>query len=485
MAAFWTLSRVADALAGVIPSEGAPPRLGSPRPASDGFPQGDAPLTRVWTDTRTIQRGDCFVALTGERFDGHDFIAPAVAAGAAAVVVTDARRAVGAGVPVFEVPDTTRALGALGRYRRLSWGRPVVAVGGSNGKTSTKELIRAALGARLAVHATQGNLNNQVGVPMTLLALDDAADVAVIEVGTNLPGEIAILRDIVRPDIAVITAIEEEHLEGFGDLAGVLAEEASLLDGIVIAVVPGHDAALVGEARRRAVRVITAGIAGIADSEVSADRATLNADGTGSLTIGGVDMHVPLRGEHNMRNALLAIAVARACGISTDDAGRGIAALDPARMPGMRSSVEPLGGALLINDAYNANPGSARAALALLAAVAGPRPRVVILGTMRELGAQAARAHRDVAREAVGSGAALVAGIGEFGAALREVAVGDARVITAHDVDDLWPVLQRRLAPDAAILLKASRGVKLERIVPLLRKWAGAESPATSPDRTG
>ena len=436
----------------------------------------------MWTDTRTIQRGDLFVALDGERFDGHDFIAPAVAAGAAAVVVTDARRAVGAGVPVFEVPDTMRALGALGRYRRLSWGRPVVAVGGSNGKTSTRELIRAALGARLEVHATQGNLNNRVGVPMTLLALDDAADIAVIEVGTNLPGEIAILRDIVRPDIAVITAIEEEHLEGFGDLAGVLAEEASLLDGVVIAVVPGHDAALVGEARRRAVRLI---IAGIADREVCADRATLNADGTGSLTIGGVDVHVPLRGEHNMRNALLAIAVARACGISTDDAARGIAALDPARMPGMRSSVEPLGEALLINDAYNANPGSARAALALLAAVAGPRPRVVILGTMRELGAQTARAHRDVAREAVGSGAALVAGIGEFGAALREVAVGDARVITAHDVDDLWPVLQRRLAPDAAILLKASRGVKLERIVPLLREWAGAESPATSPDRTG
>lgn len=483
--AFWTLSRVADALAGVVPWEGTAPRMGATAAAGDGYPRGDTPLARVWTDTRTIGRGDLFVALKGEHFDGHDYLDQAVEAGAGAVVVTDARLAAFMGVPVFEVTDTTRALGQLGRYRRMVWGRPVVAVGGSNGKTSTKELIRAALSARLEVHATQGNLNNQIGVPMTLLALGDAADIAVIELGTNQPGEIAMLRDIVRPDIAVITAIEEEHLEGFGDLAGVLAEEAALLDGVALAVVPAHEAALVAEARQRAKQVVTCGIA---DGDLSASRASLEADGSGVLTLDGSDLSVPLRGLHNLRNAMLALAVARACGISIGDAGRGIAALDRARMPGMRSAVEPLGEALLINDAYNANPGSARAALALLAAVAGDRPRVVILGTMRELGDQSARAHRDVARDAVASGAALVAGIGDFAAALREVAVGDARVITGVDVDDLWPVLQRRLPPNAAILLKASRGVKLERIVPHLTVWAtGGTIPlsaTTSPSRT-
>ena len=465
-APFWTLTRVADALAGALADGPTKPTSARANPA---HPRGDLALARVSTDTRTIAPGDLFVALSGEHFDGHDFIAQAVAAGALAVVVADARRAIGVGVPVYEVDDTTKALGALGRYRRLAWGRPVVAVGGSNGKTSTKELLRAALGARLDVHATQGNLNNQVGVPMTLLALDDDADIAVIEVGTNMPGEIAILRDIVRPDIAVITAIEEEHLEGFGDLAGVLREEASLMDGVAIAVVPAHDAALVAEARARAGRVITVGIT---DGEFSADRAVLNSDGCGLLTIGGVDVRVPLRGAHNMRNAMLATAVARACGIAVLDVERGLTTLDAAKMPGMRSTVEPLGDALLINDAYNANPGSARAALALLTAVAGSRPRVVILGTMRELGDQTARAHREVARDAVASGAAIVAGIGEFGPALRDVATGDPRVISAVDVDDLWKALAPRLAPNAAILLKASRGVRLERMLPLIRDWA-------------
>ena len=475
---FWTLTRVADALGGTLADGARTPAQSRANPA---HPRGDTALTRIWTDTRTIADGDLFVALKGENFDGHDFIALAVAAGARAVVVADARRAAGAGVPVYEVDDTTTALGTLARYRRLAWGRTVVAVGGSNGKTSTKELLKAALGARLDVHATAGNLNNQVGVPMTLLALHDGADIAVVEVGTSMPGEIARLRDIVRPDIAVITAIEEEHLEGFGDLSGVLQEEASLLDGTAVAIVPAHEAALVAAARKRAGRVVTAGIT---DGDFSADGGALDADGCGVLTIDDTNVRVPLRGVHNMRNAMLALAVARECGISVDDAGRAIASLDTSRMPGMRSAVEPLGDALLINDAYNANPGSARAALALLAAVAANRPRVVILGTMRELGDQSARAHREVAREAVGSGASIVAGIGEFGPALRDVATGDPRVISAVDVDDLWRALEPRLAPDSAILLKASRGVRLERVLPHLREWAGLPAAAPSPQRT-
>ncbi|MDA1082043.1 MAG: UDP-N-acetylmuramoyl-tripeptide--D-alanyl-D-alanine ligase [Gemmatimonadetes bacterium] len=463
---FWTLSRVADALAGVRPAVGAPARMGAP---GDVFPRGDAPVVRVWTDTRTVSAGDLFVALRGERFDGHDFLAKAVAAGACALVVSDARLAAGLGVPVFEVVDTTRAYGALARYRREVWGGPVVAVGGSNGKTSTKELIRAALGSRLSVHATEGNLNNQIGVPHTLLALNHASDVAVIEVGTNTPGEIAILRDIVRPDIGVVTAINEEHLEGFGDLAGVLREEASLLDGVAVAIVPADDDALVAEAAKRARRAVSAGIG---RGALAAESGELADDATGRLTVGGVHVAVPLRGAHNMRNAMLALAVARACGVTIEDAARGIAAIEPGAMPGMRSAVEPLGDALLVNDAYNSNPGSARAAMQLLSAVAGARPRVIVLGTMGELGAQAEIAHRDIAREAMAADPSLVVGIGEFAAAFRSVAAGDARVVTGNDIDDIWPALCARLAPNAAILLKASRSVKLERLLPRLREWA-------------
>lgn len=458
--AFWTLRRVSAALGMGV--------------------QDDRPIARVATDTRSIQPGDLFVALRGERFDGHDFLADAVARGAAALVVSDISRvaavAVGdaaaspsLGVPVFEVDDTLRALGRLANYRRRAWARPVIAIGGSNGKTSTKELVRAALASRLVVHATAGNLNNQVGVPLTLLALADDADVAVIEMGTNVPGEIALLRAIAEPDVALVTTVQEEHLEGFGDLAGVLREEASLFDDSALAIVPADEPAVVAEAGARSRRTVTAGLV---TGDLHATACGLNADGSGWLDVEGERVAVPLRGAHNLRNAMLALAAARACGVGIADAARGIGAVDMAQLPPMRSAVVALGDALLINDAYNANPGSARAAIALLTDIAGDRQRVIILGTMRELGLQAERAHREIAREALRSGAHIVAGIGDFAGALAVEGLGDARVVVARDIDDLWPQLEERLSSTAAILLKASRGVRLERLVPLLTEWA-------------
>jgi len=472
---FWTLRRVADALRTLAPTAG----VGTVSRPVLGHVVSDMPIARIWTDTRTVEPGDCFVALKGERFDGADFAAEAVARGARAVVTSDARRVGALGVPVLEVTDTLAAYGALARYRRAAWPGIVIAVGGSNGKTSTKELVRAALGARLEVHATSGNLNNQVGAPQTLLALPDAAHVAVVEVGTNTPGEIEILRDIVCPDMAIVTCIAEEHLEGFGDLAGVLREEAALLDGVALAIVPAAEAALVAEAKRRAKAVLTVGLG---QGELAATSHGLGPDGRGTMTVDGVAVSVPLRGAHSMANAMFALAAARACGVSLDDAARGLARLDAGAVPGMRSAVEPIADCLLVNDAYNANPGSARAAIALLDAVAGGRARVIVLGTMRELGAASDSAHDDIARAAVASGAELVAGIGEFAPALSRVAPGHAGVVTAHDVDDLWPTLERRLPARAAILLKASRGVRLERMVPLIRAWAEEnESPYATP----
>ena len=446
--AFWTIARVAQALE--LPRYGAT----------------DAALRGVTTDTRALLMGDLFVALKGERFDAHDFLSEAVAGGAAALIVNDAARAAGLGVPVFEVPDTLHALGALARFYRAAWTIPVVAVGGSNGKTSTKELLKAALGARYHVHATTGNLNNQIGAPLTLLSLPLGADCAVVEVGTNYPGEIPLLRAIVAPDVAVVTCVQEEHLEGFGDLAGVLAEESALFDETGLAIVPAGEPGLIEQARQRAGRVVTAGLGA---GDVASTAHGLNADGTGWLDLDGVRVQVPLRGVHNLRNAMLALATARELGIAVAAAAAGIARMP---QPAMRSAVEPLGAALLLNDAYNANPGSARAAIELLTAVGAGRQRVAVLGTMRELGPSAPRLHRDVARAALASGADIVAGIGEFQEALKAEGAGDARVITAGDVDDLWPVLQLRLVPDAAILLKASRGVRLERLVPYLTAWA-------------
>ncbi|MBX7119909.1 MAG: UDP-N-acetylmuramoyl-tripeptide--D-alanyl-D-alanine ligase [Gemmatimonadaceae bacterium] len=439
-APFWTLQRLAQAL-GDGPSDGRP-------------------IAGVTTDTRAVQPGQCFVALRGETFDGHDFLAEAVAKGAAALVVSDPRPAATLGVPVFVVPDTLVALGMLGRYRRLAWQRPVVAVGGSNGKTSTKELLKAVLGSRLTVHATTGNLNNRIGVPLTLLALDDAADVAVVEAGTNEPGEIAILRDIIQPDVAVVTTVQEEHLEGLGDLAGVMAEELALCDDVPVAVVPASEPEVVAEAEARAGRTIAAALPASHG---------LHPDGRGWLELDGVRLESPLRGAHNLRNAALALAVGREFGLDAAAMAEGLAAMP---LPPMRSHVGPLGRALLINDAYNANPGSARAALALLADVGQGRQRVAVLGTMRELGTHAPQKHREVAEAALAGGHDLVAGIGDFKAALTALAAQDPRVVVADDVEDLWPLLEARLAPDAAILLKASRGVKLERLVPHLTTWA-------------
>src|SRR5215212_6118863 len=267
---FWTLDRVADAL-------------------GDG-PRGPTALTRIATDTRGIGPGDCFVALKGEKFDAHDYLAEAVSRGATALVINDARRAAGLGVPVFEVDDTVRALGRLALYRRRVWGRPVVGVVGTNGKTSTKELLRAAFGSVLRVHATIGNYNNLVGVPQTLFALPDEADIAVIEMGTNQPGEVAALRAIVEPDIIVVTSIAEEHLEGLGDLAGVLREELSACDGTPMAVVPTSQPEVVAEAKTKAKRVVGVGLDG---GDLPVEHWSVDEEGRGHLRVGGIDLTVP------------------------------------------------------------------------------------------------------------------------------------------------------------------------------------------------
>lgn len=445
---YWTMERVARAL-GTGPSS-------------------THALAGVSTDTRSITRGDLFVALAGDRYDAHDFLSTARDAGAAALVVSDATKAVGLGLPVYVVPDTLVALGALATAWRRAWGRSVIAVAGSNGKTSTKDLLKAALGRTLVVHATKGNLNNLVGVPLSLLSIPSGAEIAVIELGTNSPGEIARLRAITVPDVAVLVSIGEEHLEGLGDLAGVLREESDVFDGVTLAIVPSAfpEVARIAEARARAtVR------AGLADGDVMPSEWGLDDEGRPWLVCEGVRFELPLRGAHQAANAMLAIATARACGVPLVDAAAGMAAMP---VPHMRGVWESLGRAVLINDAYNANPPSMRAALDLLGRVGRGRQRVAILGSMRELGVHADAQHREIARAALDSPCELIAAVGDFAAAFGSLSAGDSRVVTAENFDDLWPALEPRLQPDAVILLKASRGMRLERLVPFLTAWATA-----------
>ena len=452
---FWTAERVAAALAGI---------------ATTSTPITASPFRRVWTDTRTIEPGDLFVALVGEKFDAHDFLREAASKGATGVVSSSASAARGLGIPVYLVADTLVALGALGTYRRRAWNKPVIAVVGSNGKTSTKDLLRAALGSVLEVHATSANLNNLVGVPLTLVSIPDAADIAVVEMGTNQPGEVSRLRAIVEPDVTVVTSIGEEHLEGLGDLDGVMREEMAATDSVPLAIVPASQANVADVARKRARHVTTAGIE---QGDVSGTNPSVDADGRGHAIVDGVEVTVPLRGSHNLRNAMLAIAAARAAGISVADAARGIAAMP---VPPMRSNLERMGALTLINDAYNANPGSTRAALELLSHAGRGKQRVAILGSMLELGPHTPRLHEEIAREVLDSGVELIGALGEFGAAFERLAPREARVVTAAEPDSLWAELSSRVTPDAVILLKGSRGMRLERLLKPITDWAARQN---------
>ena len=450
-AQFWTLDRVAAALE---------------QCSTVALPHGSLPLAGITTDTRSISAGQVFVALRGERFDGHDYLESAAAAGAAAVVVSTAPRLGTLDVPVFQVEDTLVALGALASYWRHAWGKTVVAVAGSNGKTTTKDLIRAALSEEIRVHATTGNLNNRIGVPITLLAIPPDAELAVIELGTNIPGEVGILRDITKPDIAVVTSVAEEHLEGLGDLAGVLREETACYDGVEVGIAPAGQPEIGEAAKGKAKRVV---IAGLEAGDVKPRAWKLEADGRGTIEVNGVTVSPPLRGLHNLENTMLAIAVARVCGVTHEAMAAGIARMSA---PKMRVAWETVGRVTLINDAYNANPGSTRAAIGLIKGVGDGRQRVIVLGTMRELGASSDTCHDDISRLALASGADVVAGVGDFARSLQRVRPADDRVVTADSVEELWPLLSPRLEPDAVILLKASRGVQLEQLVPHLTTWA-------------
>lgn len=450
---FWNLDRVAAAVGDF---DGA----SAPRDASE--------ITGITTDSRAVAKGQLFVALAGENFDGHDYVASAVAQGATAVVVSQTFSSNALAVPAFRVPDTLVALGQLASFWRAVWGKPVVMVAGSNGKTTTKDLIRAALSSELKVHGTIGNLNNRIGVPLTLLAIPREAEIAVVEAGTNIPGEVAILRAIIDPDISVVTSVGEEHLEGLGDLAGVLREESDAFDGVRVAITPSAQPEIAEAAKDRAREVVTAGLE---DGDVTPASWSMGSDGRGTLELDSATLTLPLRGLHNLRNAMMAIAVARVCGVADENSVRGIEGMP---LPRMRVAWEELGEVTLINDAYNSNPGSARAAIELIRNVGNDRQRVIVLGTMRELGEASAQCHDDISRLALESGVDVIAGVGDFADSLRRVGGEDARVVAVETVAELWPVLAPRIHSNAVILLKASRGVKLEQLVPHITTWANS-----------
>ncbi|HEY3221850.1 MAG TPA: UDP-N-acetylmuramoyl-tripeptide--D-alanyl-D-alanine ligase [Gemmatimonadales bacterium] len=432
--------------------------LGVPAPTTLTF-------KTITTDTRTPSPESLFVALKGDKFDAHDFLDTARAGGATAAVVRRGTPKV-EGLALFEVDDTLVSLGLLARARRRMFpdGTPVVAITGSSGKTSTKEMIRAALGARYRVHATSANLNNLIGVPLTILSAPENTEALVVEAGASVPGEIARLRDIIEPTIAVITNIGYAHVEGFGSLEGVMAEKLSLLDRVPVAVLGSGPDAMWPEARRR-TQVIPAALPGKSSDDALLDR-YLDKDGHPRLALdSGEKVTLPALGIHQLENAQIALAVAQRAGVDHDAAVR---ALADVQLPEGRGHVREIGNLVVIDDTYNANPASMRRAVQTgdWLARRQRRPFVVVVGTMLELGPESARLHAEAAREIARRKPALVAAVGTFARvfeSLREALGG--RLIVAADADALGPKLKSALRGNELVLLKASRGVALERVL--------------------
>ena len=445
-----------------------------------GTPAGEENIvySTIGTDTRTLETGCLFVALRGERYDAHAFLDAAAAAGARGAVVDHVPFDAPPGLRYHVVPDTLSALGRLARFHRRRLGLRVCAVTGSNGKTTTREMLRVALAVRHSVHATTGNLNNLVGVPLTLLAAPAEAEVAVLELGTNSPGEVARLAGIVEPDAAVVTSIAAEHLEGLGDLEGVLREETSVLSWLpegAVAVVTDDPPALAVRARMLTKVVHVAGFEAHADAESRGSDLSVDEEGQVRFRWAGRDVALRLRGRHNGRNAVLALTLARQWGVRLDDAIRAIAAVEP---QAMRSAVHRIGGLRVIADCYNANPGSVEAALDLLIRLPRQGGRVAILGSMLELG-QASRAlHEAIARAAATLPIDLIIATGEFTSAFAPVADAlGARLIREEDPIIAFEHASERMTGREVVLLKASRGVRMERLLPRFEQRWGVLHP--------
>ena len=452
---FWTAARVTRA-------------LGRPGVANIAF-------STVSTDTRSLEENSLFVALSGDRFDGHAFLDEAREAGATGAVVREGTPRV-VGLALYPVEDTLRALGMLARERRRSIQGPVIAITGTNGKTATKELVKAVLSVRWHVHATRENLNNLVGVPLTILEAPGRTEALVVEAGANEPGEIARLRDIIEPTVAIVTNVSAGHVQGFGSLEGTMVEKLQLAAGAPLAIV-GTDPVELGErARQVAERVVQAGLG--AGADMRPDRALVQSDGCGVLQLGNVRVDVPFRGRHQLDNTMLALAVAQNLNISVAEAGARVAY---ATIPARRCEVIDCSGLLDLNDANNANPASVVAALDTVSAMRGDRRLVVLLGTMLELGDDSAEWHADVAERILEYEPSVVGVTGAFidAFARHRERLGD-RLIPAADAASLGRAVAPYLDENDLVLLKASRGVRLEEARPHIMSESDRPCSSTS-----
>lgn len=448
----------------------------------DRTPQGAA------IDTRDLRDGMIFAAFRGEHADGHAFIPEAAGRGAAMAIATDPDAVPAAPtIPVLLVADATDALTVLARFWRDAVpGLKVIGVTGSNGKTTTCRLLHAAVvggGSEggLACTAPTKSFNNELGVPVTLLNARPDDKVLVCEIGMSTPGEIVHRCELARPDAAIITTVGEAHFEGLGSLGAIASEKASIAQGITdkgLVVVPSGlpllDRALAGSgARARVVRVGPHD-----DADLRLDDTRPERGGT-AFTLSGSSFFVPLPGVHNASNAALAVVVARWLGVPDAAIRDGLAAVGPVPMRLERGTIATEPPIVLLNDAYNANPGSVRAALAVLAETPAAGRRAAVLGDMLELGEIGPRAHREVLGLARELGIGTVATVGPLYAAAA-ADLGWSVHAEAGTDDEAIGRVAGLVRPGDTVLVKGSRGMRLERVVRLLGQQAGERAGATA-----
>lgn len=426
----------------------------------------DVTFSGVTTDSRAVAAGDLFVALKGERFDGHNYVKQVMEQGAVAALV-ERRDPSWGDFPLLVVKDARLALGELAGHWRSRFTIPVVALTGSSGKTTVKEMIaailRAQVGADDQVLATKGNLNNDIGMPLTLLELRDTHRYAVIEMGMNHPGEIAHLSMIARPDVALIINAQAAHLAGLGTVEAVARAKGEIFEGLAAngtAVINADDPhAALWQELAGAHRAIRFGLEQSAEVSASFKLQPFGSEIEMTTPTGKFAVALPVPGEHNVRNALAAAAVTQALGVDNAIVAEGLAKVSSVK--GRLQKNPCLHGATLIDDTYNANPGSVRAAIAVLAGL--PGKKVLVLGDMGELGENARALHAEIGAAAKAAGIDRLLTLGDLSAAAAQAFGAGGRHF--EYIEDLLHDIENLLAPDVTVLVKGSRFMQMERVV--------------------
>jgi UDP-N-acetylmuramoyl-tripeptide--D-alanyl-D-alanine ligase len=437
-------------------------------------------VTGVSTDSRTVAAGDCFFAIAGDNFDGHDYVSEVFRKGAACAVVSRAVNGEPVPGPVLRVPDTIRALGDLAReYRRMNR-FTVVAITGSVGKTTTRQIIHHVLSRRFRTHQASKSFNNNIGLPLTLLSADPQDEIIVAELGANHPGEIACLTRIAQPNIAVVTNVHPAHLEGFGDLATIVREKLSIAEGLAAdgaLIINGDIEPLVAACRSggRAFRTFGKSAGATYRAENIACEALQS-----TFTLRGTPVRLPLPGPGNVENALAAWAVCDQLGLTAEDFATAVATM---RGVAMRAEPVQIGTLTVLNDCYNANPASMKNALAILhnlrpsGGANHDRRLVFICGEMAELGPQTNPLHAELGAAVAQAGVDLLVAIGEApritARAAQDASVEDLRVRCFDDAASACDRLRDLIREDDIVLVKGSRMARLERVVERLIKDYG------------